>query len=159
MARYIHAVLRICVILLVAAACGGHTPEAKPVTPRPVAAGSGSGSSTPAVVSAPLPDVGCLTPSCVFHPATASYFTCLSGGAGACFHFGGPCEPTGGCMYDPNDHVYKLCTRPIEGTCQQWGAACGPKSECMFDPADALHHHCDELASGVCKKYGALCAP
>jgi hypothetical protein len=168
MPRYIHAVLRISVILFVAAACGGRTPEATTVTgggthpvtqPAGQGSGTGSGSSAPKVAATTLPDVGCLTPSCAFHPGTATYFACLAGGAGACFHFGSPCEPTDGCMYDPADHVYKQCSRAVQGTCQQWGAACGPKSACMFDPADSLHHHCDQLAGGTCKKYGALCAP
>jgi len=150
-----------------AVACGGHTPE-------PVGNSGGRGSAavtragsaavvpagSAAAVAAIVPDVGCPDPSCAYHPGTATYFTCLSGGAGACFHFGGPCTPAGSCMFDAQARAYKQCARPVEGTCAQWGtAACAPASACMFDPDDGLHHHCDDVAGGACRTYGALCAP
>lgn len=152
--------MRRILVIVLAFGCGGRAPEAKQggghVATHP-AAGPGPGSAVPPPVV--LPDVGCLTTSCAFHAGGAAYFTCLAGGAGTCFHFGGPCTPPDACMYDPADRSYKQCQRPVEGTCQQWAAACAPKSACMFDPADGMHHHCDELAGGACKRYGALCAP
>jgi hypothetical protein len=123
-----------------------------------VAVGSGSAKPAAEPVGA-LRDVGCLTPSCAYHAGANAYFTCLSGGAGACFHFGGPCTPKDSCMYDAADGTYKQCARAVEGTCQAWGSACAPASACMFSPADGLHHHCDEIAGGTCKRYGAPCAP
>ena len=123
--------------------------------------GKGSGSAKP---SGPgpvgtVPDVGCLTPSCAYHAGTHTYFTCLAGGAGACFHFGSPCTPKDSCMFDAADRTYRTCTRTVEGTCQQWGAACAPANACMFSPADGLHHTCEAIANGTCTKYGPLCAP
>ncbi|HEY1555705.1 MAG TPA: hypothetical protein VGF94_12795 [Kofleriaceae bacterium] len=157
--------LRIAALVLVVTACGPATegPVARPLPPKPVAhagsaaAGSGAGSAAqPGPVAAP--ELGCPAPSCAYHAGAAGYFTCLSGGAGACFHFGGPCAPADGCMFD--GHAYRPCTRAVEGTCAQWGAgACAPRSGCMFDPADGLHHHCDDVAGGTCNRYGALCAP
>jgi hypothetical protein len=165
--RYCHAVRR-WAALLVFAACGGqptsvaHTPAATPsvtraTVPPPAHVGSGSGSADTATASAP--DIGCLTTSCAFHAGAAAYFTCLAGGAGACFHFGGPCTPADACMFDPGDRTYKHCARSIEGTCAQWATACAPASACMFDPTDGLHHHCDDAADGACRHYGALCRP
>jgi hypothetical protein len=122
------------------------TPVAKP----------GAVTPPPAVV---LKDVGCPAPTCVYHPGGAAYFTCLAGGAGMCFHFGGPCAPADNCMYDAADRTYKQCAKPVEGTCAQFGAACAPATKCMFDPADGLHHRCDAASGGKCGNYGALCAP
>jgi hypothetical protein len=104
-------------------------------------------------------DVPCPAPTCAYHAATASYFTCLSGGAGTCFHFGARCTPADACMYDSTDRTYKKCTNAVEGTCRTWAAACEPPTKCMFDPADGLHHHCDDAGGGTCKHWGALCAP
>ena len=157
-------VSRFAVIGLFVVACGGHSPPANDVnkgaghdSAAPHAGSNAAGSTTGPVAMAP--DVGCLAPSCVFHAGGGAYFTCLAGGAGACFHFGGPCAPADGCMYDPSTHDYKHCAHPVEGMCTQWGAACAPASGCMFDPASGLHHHCDEIAGGSCKRYGALCSP
>jgi hypothetical protein len=131
----------------------GTTKPVAPIKPAPTGAGAGS------QVAVVLPVVGCPSPTCVFHAGASGYFTCLSGGAGACFHFGAPCEPPDACMYDPSDRSYKHCARASEGTCQQWGVACAPATRCMFNPSDGLHHQCDEIAGGGCKRYGALCAP
>jgi len=123
--------------------------------------GSGS-ATTPPAGGAPVlgvPDVGCLAPTCAYHAGGAGYFTCLSGGAGACFHYGAPCSPADACMYDPADQKYKHCASIVEGTCKQWGAACAPASKCMFSASDGLHHTCDDIDGGTCKRYGALCAP
>jgi hypothetical protein len=152
------------VIVLVAVACGGHTPEPlKNTAGHGSAATAHAGSATVVATgsgSGIVPDVGCLAPSCAYHAGTATYFTCLAGGAGACFHFGGPCTPTDNCMYDAQARNYKQCSRAVEGTCAQWGAsACAPASACMFDPDDSLHHHCEDIAGGACRKFGALCAP
>lgn len=151
-------------IWLLAAACGGAAPEVKPDVARNptgprVAGGGATKTPQPPAHPAVVPDIGCLATTCAFHAGAAAYFTCLSGGAGACFHFGAPCAPADGCMYDPADRTYKTCASPIEGTCKAWGAACAPRTACMFDPADGLHHHCDDIAGGVCHHYGALCAP
>jgi hypothetical protein len=165
--RYIHAVLRWTLVLALVA-CGGKSPEVKgggggaggTTTHAKTGSGSGAGSgSAAAPVVADAPNIGCLQTSCAYHPGAAAYFTCLAGGAGACFHFGGPCAPADACMYDAADHSYKQCSSPVEGQCTKWAAACTPKSACMFDPQDGLHHHCDEVGSGTCKRYGALCAP
>jgi hypothetical protein len=162
---YIVAVHRFVVIALAFAACGGSTAEVQHpviagVPPRPNVAGAGVAKAPPAPAhAAVVPDIGCLATTCAFHAGAAAYFTCLSGGAGVCFHFGAPCAPADGCMFDPGDRTYKQCATPVEGTCRSWGAACAPRSGCMFDPADGLHHHCDDVAGGTCKRYGALCAP
>lgn len=118
--------------------------------------GGGAAGGGGAVV---LPAVGCPAPTCAFHAGAAAYFTCLDGGAGACFHFGGPCTPPDACMFDPADRTYKHCGRPSEGACQQWGPACAPATKCMFDVSDGLYRTCDDIAGGACKRYGALCAP
>jgi hypothetical protein len=164
--RYIPAVLLRPIVLVIALiACG---PKPDPKTGGSGAggaggngsgAGSGSAKQTGGGPVGSVPDVGCLKPSCAYHAGANGYFTCLSGGSGACFHFGGPCMPKDSCMYDVADRTYKQCARGVEGMCQQWGAACAPASACMFSPADGLHHKCDELAGGSCKKSGALCAP
>ena len=156
-------------IVLALAACGPTAAGVKTggAAPRPVAHAPIGPQPTPATPGTPAapattaaaPDIGCATTTCVFHAGAAAYFTCLSGGAGACFHFGGPCTPADGCMYDPADHTYKQCARAVEGQCAQWASACTPKSACMFDPGDGLHHHCDDAGGGTCRKYGALCAP
>jgi hypothetical protein len=142
------------------AATNGGTPPAGitgggAIAPAPKPGGGGS--TVPAPVT--LKTVGCPVPSCVMHPAHGTYFTCMNGGAGTCFHFGGPCIPDKACMYDAASNSYKTCTKPGEGTCQAWGAACAPANRCMFQVADNLHHTCDDLSGGTCKKFGALCAP
>jgi hypothetical protein len=166
--RYSHAVRRSWWILVAIVACGGSSPEVKqpPGSGKSHVVAVGNGSAAPhgrgSAAQLPVgdaPDIGCLTPSCAFHAGAAAYFTCLSGGAGACFHFGAPCTPADACMYDPGDRTYKQCAKPVEGACGQWGAACAPRAACMFDPADGLHHHCDDGGTGTCKRYGALCAP
>jgi hypothetical protein len=161
--RYIPAVLRPLVLALALVACGPKSTDVKTAGSggggHPIA-GAGSGSAKPAVGSVgAVPDVGCLTPSCAYHAGANAYFACLAGGAGACFHFGGPCTPQDSCMFDAADRTYKQCTRAVEGTCQQWGSACAPADACMFWPTDGLHHKCDEIAGGTCKRYGALCVP
>jgi hypothetical protein len=117
----------------------------------------GSASGSAAIV----PEVGCPNPTCAFHAGAGSYFTCLSGGAGICFHFGAPCAPADGCMFDSQTRAYHPCAKAVEGACAQWNASatCAPANACMFDPDDGLHHHCDQLNGGSCAKYGALCAP
>jgi hypothetical protein len=142
-----------------------------PTTKRPGSgSGSGSGSDQDARVgqtvkptvstgSGTARDIGCLKPSCAFHAGASGYFTCQSGGAGTCFHFGAPCTPEGACMYDAAARSYKQCTKPVEGNCQAWGSACAPASKCMFDARDNLHRTCDSIDGGACKKFGALCAP
>jgi hypothetical protein len=133
-------------------------------TQPPGPAKSVGAAPTAASASAPaaavvLPSVGCPTPTCAFHAGAGGYFTCLAGGAGACFHFGAPCAPPDGCMFDPGDRTYKQCARVSEGTCQQWASACAPATRCMFDVADGLHHTCDDVSGGTCKRFGAPCAP
>jgi hypothetical protein len=143
-------------------ACGSHPPEplhnaANGSASAHSAPTAGSGSSAAVAI---VPEVGCPNPTCVFHAGAAAYFTCLSGGAGICFHFGGPCAPADGCMFDPQQRTYRSCAKVVEGTCAQWNAnTCAPASACMFDPDDGLHHHCDNIADGTCRKYGVLCAP
>ena len=124
------------------------TAKAKPPVPK---------TKTSVAVSAP--DVGCLTATCAYHQGTATYFTCLAGGAGVCFHFGAACTPSESCMVDATDKTYKQCANAVEGTCSQWGAACAPANHCMFSFDDGMYHHCDDVAGGACKRYGALCAP
>jgi hypothetical protein len=148
------------------AACGGTPSGAAQVSgPQPpphaqvTAQPAHGGSPAAAPLIATAPDIGCAQTSCAFHAGAATYLTCLSGGAGACFHFGGPCTPADACMFDPSDRAYKHCARAVEGTCAQWAGACAPASACMFDPDDGLHHHCDDVAAGGCHRYGALCAP
>lgn len=158
--RYRPGVSRLWPFLLLAAC--GHPADVKQPTGGGPHTRIVSTSGTHTGSAAPLPavaDVGCLQPTCAFHAGAAAYFTCLAGGAGACFHFGGPCAPADGCMYDPADRTYKTCSKPVEGQCSQWGAACAPASACMFDPADGLAHHCDQVTGGTCAHYGALCAP
>lgn len=135
------------------------TPPGGPNGASHPTAGSGAGHGSAALAPIAVTDVGCLTPTCAYHAGAAAYFTCLAGGAGACFHFGGPCTPKDSCMYDPSDRTYKTCARPVEGQCQQWGGACAPATGCMFDPQDGLHHHCEQVTGGTCARYGALCAP
>jgi len=157
------------VIVIVAALVVGCGHPADPKHAGPPSAGAKKiGSSIPPApisnvaggnAAVVLPAVGCPSPTCAFHAGASGYFTCLSGGAGACFHFGAPCAPVDACMYDPTDRSYKHCARPSEGVCQQWGVACAPATKCMFNSADGLHHQCDEIAGGGCKRYGALCAP
>jgi hypothetical protein len=144
------------------AACGPKTTDVKTgggAGGTKVGAGSGSAKPSGPTPIGTLPDVGCLKPSCAYHAGGNAYFTCLAGGAGVCFHFGGPCTPKDNCMYDAGDRTYKQCARAVEGTCQQWGTACAPQGACMFSPTDGLHHTCDDVAGGGCKRYGALCAP
>jgi len=134
-------------------------PAARPTkigeSSKPAPIGNAAGGNAAVVV----PDVGCPAPTCVFHVGAGAYFTCLAGGAGACFHFGAPCAPPDLCMYDPADRAYKQCAQASEGACMKWGAACVPPAKCMFTPSDGLHHRCDEVGDGRCKRYGALCAP
>lgn len=150
------------VITLFALACGG---PRKPVQPdgkgtgTTTGGGAVTGGSGQRTSPGAMKDIGCHVASCAYHPGTASYFTCQSGGAGTCFHFGAACTPEGACMFDAQSRSYKTCTTPVEGTCTAWGAACAPASKCMFDPTDRLHKKCDDIAGGTCKRYGALCAP
>jgi hypothetical protein len=161
-ARYIPPVLRLLVLVLPLVACGPKATDVK--HGGGTTGGGGAGSATGGATNPPgpvgsVPDVGCLAPSCAYHAGANGYFTCLAGGAGACFHFGSPCTPKDSCMFDAVDRSYKQCARAVEGTCQQWGAACAPQSKCMFTPSDGLHRTCDALSGGTCSKYGALCAP
>jgi hypothetical protein len=155
---------RLCLIVLALAACGPKSTDVKSGGSgaggtKLVGAGTGSAKASAGGPVGSVPDVGCLQPSCAFHAGANSYFTCLAGGAGACFHFGGPCTPKDSCMYDATDRTYKQCAKAVEGACHQWGAACAPANKCMFSPTDGLHHTCDAVAGGSCTKYGALCAP
>jgi hypothetical protein len=166
-ARYNRAVRRVIVIAaawLVACtpAPDPKRPQSSPAAPRKVDGARGSSPVNTNVSSndaVQVPVIGCPQPTCAFHAGGGAYFTCLAGGAGACFHFGAPCTPSDTCMYDPADRSYKECARASEGTCQQWGAACAPASKCMFNATDGLHHQCDDVSGGACKRYGALCAP
>ncbi|HEX4452655.1 MAG TPA: hypothetical protein VH143_17380 [Kofleriaceae bacterium] len=145
-------------------ACGSTAPIPN-ATPRNASIATGSAGAVVAMGSAAgsaaiVPEVGCPNPTCAFHAGAGSYFTCLSGGAGICFHFGAPCAPADGCMFDPQTGSYHTCAKAVEGACAQWtGNACMPANACLFDAADGLHHHCDQVTGGACAKYGALCAP
>lgn len=145
--------------VVIAAACSGGSKEIKhgggtgsgaQVTHGSgIGAGSGSGAKVASTTPSAVPEIGCLTPTCAYHAGAGSYFTCLAGGAGTCFHFGGPCTPPDKCMYDTSSRTYKQCANSVEGACQQWGTACTPANGCMYSPADGMHHD----------KSGALCAP
>jgi hypothetical protein len=149
-------------VVLVLAACG-NPPDVK----KPTGGGSGSsgqvgtsgGGPTKPTAGGTIKDVGCPSFSCAYHAGVGQYFTCLSGGAGACFHFGGACMPDNNCMYDSASKTYKTCSKGAEGLCQTWGAACAPANKCMIDPTDGLSRTCDDPATGSCKRFGALCAP
>jgi len=152
------------IALVLVAACGN------PPVKHPTGNGSGSGDpktggTGPAVKPGGTPtpivlkDVGCPTFTCAYHPGVNQYFTCLSGGAGTCFHFGHACMPENSCMYDASSKSYKQCSKGAEGLCQTWGAACAPASKCMLDPKDGLHRQCDDVSGGTCKRFGALCSP
>src|SRR5690606_13148677 len=91
--RYIDAVLRILAVSVALVACGPRGTDVKSGGGGAGGGGrvgSGSGSATPDATRPPgsAPDVGCLTPTCAYHAGANSYFTCLSSGAGTCFHFG-----------------------------------------------------------------------
>ena len=155
--------VRSLIFIVVLAGCGNPPATKRPTNPggagvTPVA-NAGGVKPTSAGGPSTVRDIGCLKPTCVFHAGAAAYFTCQSGGAGTCFHFGSSCTPESACMYDPAAKSYKLCTKPVEGACTAWGGACAPASKCMFDAADGLHHTCDSVDGGTCKKFGALCAP
>ncbi|HLL21157.1 MAG TPA: hypothetical protein VK427_03450 [Kofleriaceae bacterium] len=153
--------MRTLLVVALVAACSSPPAAKRPIagTPvPPVAGGTKPTSTTPSGPSV-VKDIGCLKASCAFHAGAAGYFTCQSGGAGTCFHFGAACTPENACMYDPAVKSYKQCTKPVEGTCQVWAAACAPPSKCMFDATDNLHKTCDSVDGGTCKKFGALCAP
>ena len=168
-----YAIAFVAAVTAVTFACQTAPPGTRPVGPGS-AAGSGvttakskpppgkppvPGSAAPAAPSVVLKDIGCLTPTCVYHAGVNRYLACQSGGSGTCFHFGAACTPDGACMYDASSRGYKQCTKVAEGTCSAWGAACAPASKCMFNPADNLHHKCEDVGGGTCKRYGALCAP
>ena len=155
-------------LAVVLVACGGSAtpaptgPTGAKVTPAPTggkvrasATAGGRGTSGPIAIK----DIGCPSPTCVFHAGAGAYYTCTSSGSGMCFHFGPPCTPPASCMYDPADRTYKQCAKPVEGSCQQWGAACAPANKCMFDARDGYHRQCEDVSGGACKRFGALCAP
>src|SRR5262245_23513706 len=113
--RYNRTVRLVVSLAAFLAACGGSSskkgivpmqgsaaagaPMTAPPAIAPAPAGKpGGASATPAPVV--LRTIGCPVPTCVLHPNHGTYFTCLNGGAGTCFHFGGPCVPDGACMYD-----------------------------------------------------------
>ncbi len=108
--------LRIALLAVTLAACGPKTPSATHAGGG-TGSGSGAGGRTTAGQGsgatagqgsgrvASVPDVGCLTPTCAYHAGGGGYFTCLAGGAGVCFHFGGPCAPADACMFDPADRT------------------------------------------------------
>ena len=73
-------------------------------------AGSGSGSAQQGSAAVVLRDVGCPSPSCVYHAGTAAYFTCTGSGSGNCTHFGPACTPANACMYEAASKTYKQCT-------------------------------------------------
>jgi hypothetical protein len=161
-----HRVVAVAILGLIAA-CPG--PGTRSVTPgggtsggsgRPGGGGSGTGAGT----GQPTPGViatSCPSPGCVFHGGIigGAYFTCLSSGAGSCFHFGARCAPADGCMYDAGSGTYRECAAPVEGTCPQYGAACQPASACAWNPSDGLHHTCEAWSGGTCTRWGATCAP
>lgn len=158
------------VVVSALAACPRSGPSGDGTGPG-TGSGSGTGATRP---DAGLPDpaerragkpllppegVACPSPGCVYHAGAAGYFTCTSGGAGTCFHFGAPCAPADGCMYDAADGRYKTCADPVEGTCNAWGGACTPAGTCMFDARDGMHHSCEAVSDGKCTKWGSLCDP
>ena len=114
-----------------------------------------------APVSKPQAPTSCEVNSCAYHAGADGYFTCLAGGAGACFHFGGTCAPQDRCMYNAATKRYATCDDISEGKCQRFGKACSPSTGCWFTPADGLHHACEKADAehGTCNKVGALCAP
>lgn len=153
-------------VLIVVGACGNPVKTGGPANPKDTnkvgsgaTSGSGAGSAQQGSATIVLRDVGCPSPSCVYHPGVATYFTCTSSGSGSCTHFGPACTPANACMYDAAARTYKQCTQPVEGMCKAWGAACTPASTCMFDARDGYHHECSDVANGQCKKFGAFCAP
>jgi len=158
--------VRHAVLVLALVACGN---PARTGTSGPVPSGAGSGAvpvtgtsgGGDASEAGPLAarDVGVPVTTCVFHPGTATYFTCTNSAAGSCFHFGPACAPADGCMFDPTDRTYKQCAQASEGRCERWGSACAPETRCMFDPRDGYHRTCEEPAGGACRRFGALCAP
>ena len=151
--------MRIAITCLLAAACGNppdvRKPANGPASGSGTTVGAGNGITGPVV----LKEVGCPTFTCAYHAGVNQYFTCLSGGAGTCFHYGAACMPDANCMYDATSRSYKTCTKGAEGSCQGWGSACAPASKCMLDPTDNLHRQCSDVAGGTCKKFGASCAP
>lgn len=156
--------LRLSVLVIALVACGPKGTDVKSGGGGgggKTAGGTGGSTNQGGGPAGAVPDVGCLQPSCAYHAGANAYHTCLAGGSGACFHFGGPCTPKDSCMFDAGDRTYKQCARVVEGTCSQWGPACAPASACMFSPADGQHHKCDDVdpGRGACKRYGALCAP
>lgn len=167
------AVLATVLSCALAAGCPGKSSGPRVVQPvvaptgkgaaRPPARGGehGPGTAAPAVASGGLSVAGaaCPTHGCAFHPGEGAYFACLSGGAGACFHFGARCAPADACMFDPTTKLHKHCDEAVEGTCQRYGAACTPAIACAFNSTDGLHHSCAAWAAGACTRWGALCAP
>lgn len=128
------------------------------------ATGSGTGTTRPPVVSGqPLLDpagVPCASASCAYHEGSATYAVCLTGGDGACFHWGAICEPSDACMFDATKRAYRACAQAAGGQCARFGAACAPVRNCWFDPTDGRHRVCDRAsADGTCATYGATCAP
>jgi hypothetical protein len=140
-----------------------HPPAAVPAPAEPTGAPAPtdkpSGKATATTPLLDLKGVACAASPCAYHPGTAGYFRCLAGGAGACFHFGGPCQPQDSCMFDPGDRAYKLCASAVEGKCQRFGAACIPAGTCWYRAEDRLYHVCEQPKAGGCSKWGALCAP
>ncbi|MBP9203307.1 MAG: hypothetical protein KBG28_05030 [Kofleriaceae bacterium] len=127
--------------------------------------GSGHGDAPPAGDDGPpgtpllaAGGVACATPTCAYHPGAGGYYRCLSGGAGACFHFGAPCQPAGDCWIDPADGAYKRCAEARDGQCRRYGAAC-PAPACRFDRRDGLHRRCLDERGATCARWGELCAP
>ena len=143
-------------------ACGN--PPKPSTTPAPVRATTpaapsvGAGSAVPPAPQLTTKDIGCPSPSCVYHAGANAYFTCTASGSGGCVHFGPACAPPDGCMYDPGDRTYKSCTKIVEGSCRAWGAACTPNA-CMIDPRDGYYRQCTQQRGGTCSAFAALCTP
>ncbi len=144
---------------------GGAGPKpVVPVQPTPTGAQpvAGDPARPPAQPGKPLLDPAgqsCTSAPCAYHAGTASYFHCLAGGAGACFHFGSPCQPADACMFDATARSYKRCAEIVEGKCQRYGAACEPSGSCWYRPEDRLYRECLERRPGSCARWGEPCTP
>jgi hypothetical protein len=164
------AMVRACVVslLVLATACPG---PGTAVT-SPGGGGPGTGSGGPRVGGGSgtgkvdgggdvTIDNSCPAPGCVYHGGIVggAYFTCLSAGAGSCFHFGARCAPADGCMFDAASKAYRHCDAPSEGACATYGKPCQPAGGCAFDPSDGLHRSCEAWSSGACTRWGAVCKP
>lgn len=165
----------VCVVVAVLAgmlACSGPS-RAAPQRPAPgvgpapatAADRAGSGAQAPGgkgAGKAPLLDpagTSCDVAACAYHAGVGRTFVCLAGGAGACFHFGAPCQPADDCMLDGSDGTYKRCTQAVDGACLRFAGACAPQGSCWFRPDEGLYRECTQRKPGACGQWGALCKP